>query len=81
MQVKDKEYKVLVDVAFKECPTYKCYWPRPNPGVFTPGRGYRHFGDKRDNEWLCGHREIHGCPNVRVVREEPLPINAKENRT
>lgn len=60
MKVKDKELKVLVDVAQKECPTYSCYWPRPDPGVFTQGVGYRQRTGKQG--WLCGRREIHGCP-------------------
>lgn len=65
MKVKDKRYNVLVDVSEKDCPFYKCYWLRQNPGSFQIGRGYRSYGDKRDREWLCGIREIHGCPIVR----------------
>ncbi len=41
MKVKDKAIKKMVDVMCKECPTYQCYWPRPDPGVFTQGVGYR----------------------------------------
>jgi hypothetical protein len=63
MKIRDKSLKVSVDVQCKECPKYQCYWPRTNPGVFTQGQGYRHYGDSRDKEWLCGTREIHGCPN------------------
>lgn len=63
MKVRDKELRVLVDVAEKACPTYQCYWPRPDPGIFTPGQGYRQrsIGNRG---WLCGRREIHGCPLV-----------------
>lgn len=50
MRVRDKILGVLVDVSRKDCPKRKCYWPRPerNPG--------------KESEWLCGTREIHGCP-------------------
>lgn len=67
MKIKDKTLKVMVDVSRKECPTFVCYWPRPNPGSFTQWQGYRSYGDKRDKEWLCGRREIDGCPR------EPRP--------
>jgi len=62
MKVRDKKIKETVDVADKECLSRKCYWPRPDPGVFVQGRGYhtRHPGKKP--EWLCGRREINGCP-------------------
>ena len=62
MKVRDKSLKKDVDVSRKECPTFDCYWPRQNPGSFVQGRGYRSYGDARDREWLCGNREIHGCP-------------------
>lgn len=58
MKVRDKELKQQVDVFCKECPTYQCYWPRPDPGIFNQGQGYRF----RSNNWLCGTREIRGCP-------------------
>jgi len=48
-------------VCDRECAQRSCYWPRPDPGVFTQGRGYRtRAGGGRG--WLCGTREIHGCP-------------------
>lgn len=59
LKVKDKELKVHVDVCDPECPHRPCYWPRPDPGIFTQGQGYRH----RSNEWICGTREIRGCPD------------------
>jgi hypothetical protein len=60
VKVRDKANKVMVDVAHKECPTRECYWPRPDPGVFTQGVGYR--ARTGTPGWLCGNREIHGCP-------------------
>jgi len=64
MKIKDKTYKVFVDVACKECQSRECYWPREDPGVFTQGQGYRSrdSSGKTKPEWLCGNREIHGCP-------------------
>lgn len=63
MWVKDKELKVKVRVICKDCLNRDCYWPRQNPGSFQIGRGYRSYGDERDNEWICGTNEIHGCPD------------------
>jgi len=60
MKVRDKKMKKWVDVYNKDCPKRKCYWPRPDPGVFTQGQGYRQRTAK--TRWLCGNREIHGCP-------------------
>lgn len=73
MKVKDKALKMLVDVAEKQCLTYKCYWPRPDPGVFTQGRGYspRPSWERGTREWLCGTREIHGCPLAPQQKETP----------
>ena len=64
MMVKDKNLKVLVDVAEKNCPNFKCYWPRIDPGIFTQGQGYRSrdTSGKTKLGWLCGRREISGCP-------------------
>jgi hypothetical protein len=62
MKVKDKAVKELVDVAHPNCPNRECYWPRPDPGVFTQGVGYRTRNPGKKPEWLCGTREIHGCP-------------------
>ncbi len=63
MKVRDKKIKQTVDVYNKECLGLKCYYPRRNPGSFVQGRGYRSFGDERDNEWICGTRQVHGCPD------------------
>ena len=62
MKIKDKELKLFVDVCDKDCPKKSCYWPRPDPGIFTQGQGYRQrtSGSK---EYLCGTREIKGCPD------------------
>ena len=48
MKVKDKEINETVDVCDKRCVTDKrpCYWPRTDPGVFTPGRGYKARGSR-----------------------------------
>ncbi len=66
MKIKDKSLKVLVDVAQKECQSFTCYWPRPDPGVFTQGQGYRQRECRQG--WLCGRREIHGCPVSPVAK-------------
>lgn len=63
MKVKDKILKVMVDVCESDCQLRKCYWARPNPGIFNQGQGYKKFGDSRDKEYLCGNREIKGCPD------------------
>jgi len=62
MKIKDKNVKQMVSVSNPKCLKLPCYWPRPDPGVFTQGSGYR----QRDYDagWLCGTREIHGCPDV-----------------
>jgi hypothetical protein len=67
MIIRDKINRVKVDVLNCECPTYECYWPRPDPGVFTQGQGYRtREGGSRG--WLCGRREAHGCPITKKVK-------------
>ena len=62
MKIKDKKLKKMVDVSAKDCLTKKCYWPRPDPGIFTQGQGYR-TRESGDAGYLCGTREIHGCPD------------------
>ena len=59
MKVRDKELKKDVNVYCKECLNRECYWPRPDPGVFNQGQGYKF----RSNDWICGTREIRGCPD------------------
>jgi len=61
MIIKDKERKEKVYVADKDCHKKSCYWPRPDPGVFTQGVGYRQRSGGNKG-WLCGTREAHGCP-------------------
>jgi hypothetical protein len=61
MKVRDRELKVQVDVRDKECLGRTCYWPRPDPGVFSQGVGYRTRSGGSAG-WLCGNREIRGCP-------------------
>lgn len=62
MKIKDKNVGELVDVCDADCPEMKCYWPRPDPGVFTKGVGYKTRVDGPRGKWLCGTREINGCP-------------------
>lgn len=62
MKVRDRNIKQTVDVRCGDCLQYKCYWPRPDPGVFTQGQGYRKSAHG-DRGWLCGNREIRGCPD------------------
>lgn len=63
MEVRDRKIKQTVNVCCKECLNRECYWPRPNPGIFIQGKGYSRFGNDMDNEYVCGTREIHGCPD------------------
>jgi hypothetical protein len=76
MKVKDSHCGHYVDVAYKECPGRSCYWPRPDPGVFTQGIGYRTRNPGKPVEWLCGTRNIHGCPqnNYRSLRRSDDPL-------
>lgn len=70
MKIKDKEIGEMVNVSCVECPKYECYWPRPDPGIFTQGQGYRRkHDDGHKDEWLCGNREIRGCPEIPKQRE------------
>jgi hypothetical protein len=46
LKVKDKTLNVKVDVYCAQCQSYECYWPRPDPGVFTQGQGYKNPGPK-----------------------------------
>jgi hypothetical protein len=62
MKVYDKSVGKKVDVSDKNCLNCPCYWPRPDPGTFTQGQGYRSRGSGKNKEWLCGTREIRGCP-------------------
>ena len=63
MKVFDEELKEMVNVCDQECPKRECYWPRTDPGVFTQGKGYKTRGAKVSNEWICGTREVRGCPD------------------
>lgn len=62
MMVLDKALKVKVDVCDRNCQTKDCYWARPDPGRFTQGKGY---SGAKPGYWLCGTREIHGCPQTK----------------
>ncbi len=61
MKIRDRNLKETVSVCDRSCPGKSCYWPRPDPGNFTQGRGY-HNTD-RNRGWLRGTREAHGCPD------------------
>ena len=72
MKIRDKKLGEWVDVRDGDCPLYECYWPRPDPGVFAQGRGYRTRDPGKPPEWLCGNREIRGCPeSPRKKNKEP----------
>jgi hypothetical protein len=64
--VKVRHKGVQVDVSAKDCPRRPCFWARPDPGVFTQGQGYKSRGGGSAG-WLCGTREIHGCPDNRAT--------------
>lgn len=66
MKVMDKAIKKKVEVRDSACLRRPCYWPRPDPGVFVQGRGYWSRGNGPP-EWICGTRNIHGCP-------DPIPV-------
>lgn len=65
MKVRDKKLRVSVDVKEANCVKdgRNCYWPRPDPGVFSQGQGYQTRGSGPVG-WLCGTREINGCPSA-----------------
>ena len=70
MKIKDKKLKKMVDVCDADCPNRKCYWARPDPGVFVQGRGYRQRGPKPSTDYICGQRAIHGCPDKYYPKKE-----------
>ena len=74
MKIRDKEVKQNVEVWCRDCLKYECYWPRPDPGVFTQGQGYRQRTVKVG--WLCGTREIRGCPD-----DPKIKTKEKQNAT
>ena len=69
MRIRDKKAGAWVEVRDKDCPKKSCYWARPDPGVFTQGQGYQTRGSG-NHGWLCGTREIDGCPHTRQDREK-----------
>ena len=68
MKIKDKKINKMVSVADIDCPNQKCYWPRLDPGVYTEGFGYRPRPGKQ--EWVCGTREIRGCPDSIITKSQ-----------
>jgi hypothetical protein len=69
MLIRDKKLKLKVDVWCAECASFACYWPRPDPGMFTQGQGYRERSGGSKG-WLCGTREIKGCPAEPVIKQK-----------
>jgi hypothetical protein len=59
MKIRDRKLKETVDVCDRDWLQKSCYWPRPDPGSFVQGRGYRSNGNQG---WVCGTRHAHGCP-------------------
>ena len=70
MKIRDKKVGVMVDVYDAKCLRRPCYWPRSDPGTFVQGQGYR-ARSGGSSGWLCGNREIHGCP-------DPIPTEEIE---
>lgn len=70
MKVRDKELRKDIDVSCKDCPKYKCYWPRSHPGVFNQGSGYSQAAEmEKKYGWICGTREVRGCPDNQVIKD------------
>jgi hypothetical protein len=67
VKIRDKKIGETVDVCDKDCLRRSCYWPRPDPGVFTQGVGYR--ARSRAVGWLCGTREARGCPERELAHD------------
>jgi hypothetical protein len=61
MNLFDKALNARVSVRDRECPGRPCYRPRPDPGPYAQGRGYRE--GLPGSGWLCGVREARGCPS------------------
>lgn len=74
MKVRDKGLKESVDVFSKECLTFTCYWPRPNPGSFSIGRGYRSYGDSRDGGMGLRNTRSSWVPRVSCVSEGEIKM-------
>lgn len=65
VRVKVSGKYVMTDVAYKDCPSLECFWNRPDPGSFSQGVGYTtRLNAKGKIDWLCGRREINGCPSA-----------------
>ena len=62
MIIKDKHLDKMVGVADKDCWLRPCYWPRPDPGAFAAGAGYKVRAHNANCEYICGTREKNGCP-------------------
>lgn len=79
MLIRDKSLNKWVDVCDKDCPKRTCYWPRQDPGSFTQGVGYRtRTNAKGGIDWLCGRREINGCPHPKPdVSNAPRQVSTR----
>lgn len=73
MKIRDKDLNKDVDVSCKDCCKFKCYWPRPHPGVFNTGSGYSQTAEMfKKYGWICGNREVRGCPINPINKEDLL---------
>jgi len=91
LHIYDKKLKKKILVVHPDCPNRECYWARINPGSFFIGRGYRSYGDSRDNNWVCGTNNARGCPeNIKTkpfkndnkmknFTEDPNILKLKDN--
>jgi len=70
MKIKDKSLGEFVEVSSRDCPLFECYWGRPDPGCFVQGQGYRTRNPGKKPVWLCGNREIRGCPEHPRLRQK-----------
>lgn len=66
MQAYDKSLKDHVDIVETECLTFDCYWPRQIPGKFIPELELRYYDGHGNKEWICGNRNLRGCPQDRL---------------
>lgn len=69
MRIRDRQLKKDIDVSSKECPKFECYWPRAHPGIFTQGKGYSSCEASKRGDYICGNREIRGCPESPKLKE------------
>lgn len=79
MKIYDRKIKQKVEVSSKNCPKLKCYWSRPDPGIFSQGVGYRtRTNSNGEIIWLCGTREI--LRSATVLRKMAMNVGRNELR-